>query len=170
MDLSTADLCDQLGPQARVCLGDWRCYGGRAAFAGPVQTVQTFEDAGLIRQALGEPGLGRVLVVEAGGSLRVAVLGDRMAGLGLRNGWAGVLIQGAVRDTRALGTLDFGVMALGRVPARGGMTGAGAVGVPITLVGVNIEPGDFIAVDEDGVVVTLLADASNFLGHEAGAS
>jgi regulator of ribonuclease activity A len=170
MNLSTADLCDQLGPSARVCLGDWRSYGGRAAFAGPVQTVQTFEDAGLIRQALDEPGRGRVLVVEAGGSLRVAVLGDRLAGLGLRNGWAGVLIHGAVRDTRALGALDFGVVALGRVPNRGAMTGAGSAGKPITLGGVNIEPGDFIAVDEDGVVVTLLAYATNFLGHEVGAS
>lgn len=153
MDFSTADLCDQLGAQARVCLGDWRHYGGKAAFAGPVQTVQTFEDAGLIRQALGEPGQGRVLVVDAGGSLKAAVLGDRMAQLGLENGWAGVLIDGAIRDTRTLRSLDIGIVALGCVPSRGSKIGTGALNVPLTFGGVCIHPGDVAHVDADGVVI-----------------
>lgn len=152
MKLSTADLCDQ-NPQARVCVAPWQSYGGRGAFGGRVVTVRAFEDAGLIRQKLETPGHGCVLVVDAGGSLQRAVLGDRMAALGARNGWAGVLIHGAVRDTVALAALDFGVVALGRVPARGTGLGSGECDVALRIVGVDILPGQLMALDADGVVV-----------------
>jgi len=154
MDVSTADLCDRLGPAAQVCLARWTSYGAKEARAGKVQTLRTFEDAALIRQVLGGAGNGRVLVVDAGGSLRAAVLGDRMARIGLANGWAGVLIHGAVRDTGVLRTLDFGVFALGSVPVRAAKAATGEVGVALAVGGVTIEPGDCIAMDSDGVVVT----------------
>lgn len=154
MNLSTADLCDQMGPAAQVCLARWTSYGARDALAGKVQTLRTFEDAALIRQVLGGAGNGRVLVVDAGGSLRVAVLGDHMARIGLANGWAGVLIHGAVRDTSVLRTLDFGVFALGSVPVRGAKAATGEIGAALVIGGASIEPGDFIAMDPDGVVVT----------------
>ena len=152
MELSTADLCDQ-NPQARVCAAPWQSYGGRRAFSGRVATVRAFEDAGLIRQKLETPGQGCVLVVDAGGSLQRAVLGERMAVLGAGNGWAGVLIHGAVRDTEALADLDFGVFALGRVPARGAGEGTGECDVALHIAGVEIRPGECIALDADGVVV-----------------
>lgn len=152
MKLSTADLCDQ-NPQARVCVAPWQSYGGRGAFGGRIVTVRAFEDAGLIRQKLDAPGHGCVLVVDAGGSLQRAVLGDRMAALGARNGWAGVLVYGAVRDTAALAALDFGVVALGRVPARGTGQATGECDVALRIAGVDIHPGQLVALDADGVVV-----------------
>lgn len=152
MKLSTADLCDQ-NPQARVCVAPWQSYGGRGAFGGRIVTVRALEDAGLIRQKLEAPGHGCVLVVDAGGSLQRAVLGDRLAALGARNGWAGVLIYGAVRDSAALAAMDFGVVALGRVPARGTGHGTGECDVALRIGGVEIHPGEFIALDADGVVV-----------------
>ncbi|MCD2512460.1 ribonuclease E activity regulator RraA [Comamonas endophytica] len=152
MKLSTADLCDQ-NPQARACVAPWQSYGGRSAFGGRVVTVRAFEDAGLIRQKLEMPGHGCVLVVDAGGSLQRAVLGDRMAASGARNGWAGVLVHGAVRDTVALAAMDFGVVALGRVPARGTGHGTGECDVALRIAGVDIHPGQLLALDADGVVV-----------------
>lgn len=154
MAIKTADLCDQLGVAAQPCLANWRCFGGRTVASGRVQTVRVFEDAALILQALGDAGHGRILVVDAGASRRVAVLGDRMARIGLDNGWAGVLIHGAVRDVDILGELDFCVFALGAVPCRGGKAGTGEIGVELSLAGTPIRPGDFIAMDADGVVVS----------------
>lgn len=154
MNIRTADLCDQLGPQARVCLGDWRHFGGKTIFSGPAATVSTFEDAGLVRQLLSQAGEGRVLVVDAGASLAAAVLGDRLAQLGIQNGWTGALISGAVRDTDTLRRLGFGVVALGSVPRRGGKTGAGTCHQALQLGGAPIHPGDWVHVDSDGVVVT----------------
>ena len=152
--IHTADLCDELGPAARVCLAPWRSHGGRHAVSGHVQTLRTFEDAALIRHTLGTPGKARVLVIDAGGSLKAAVLGDRMARIGMDNGWAGVLVYGAIHDVAILQGLDFGVFALGSVPARGGKAGTGEVGVDLTIGSASIRPGDFIAMDHDGVVVT----------------
>lgn len=154
MVIKTADLCDQLGPAALACPAPWRCYGGRRVVSGHVQTLRTFEDAALIRQTLATAGMARVLVVDAGGSLQAAVLGDRMARIGMENGWSGVLVYGAIRDVDILGGLDFGVFALGSIPSRGGKAGAGEVGVELAIRGVPIRPGDFIAMDADGVVVT----------------
>jgi len=152
MKLSTADLCDR-NPQARVCVASWQSYGGRSAFGGRVVTVRCLEDAGLVRQKLESPGHGCVLVIDAGGSLQRAVLGDRLAALGRAQGWAGVLVHGAVRDTAALAAMDFGVVALGRVPARGTGDGTGECDVVLRIAGVEIHPGEIIALDADGVVV-----------------
>ncbi|WCM92313.1 ribonuclease E activity regulator RraA [Acidovorax sp. NCPPB 2350] len=151
--MRTADICDQVA-DARVWAAPWRSFGGRAAIRGRVATVRVFEDAGLIRMALAEQGQGRVLVVDGGGSLRRAVLGDRMAALGACNGWAGVLIHGAVRDTEVLGSLDFGVFALGSVPARGRFEGTGDSGVNLAAEGLVVRPGDFATIDADGAVFT----------------
>ena len=151
--IATADLCDRLDCAARACVADWRSFGGRPSAAGTAHTVRVFEDAALILQALHTPGEGRILVVDAGASRRVAVLGDRMARVGMAHGWAGVLIHGAVRDSAILATLDWCVLALGAVPSRGGKTGAGEIGVDISIAGTPVRTGDFIAIDADGVVV-----------------
>lgn len=149
---STADLCDRLGDAVQLCSGRWQRYGGRQAVLARAAPLRVFEDAGAIRQQLASAGEGRILVVDAGASLRVAVLGDRMARLGLENGWVGVLVHGAVRDVDLLRTIDFAVFALGAVPMRGGREGFGEAGTALQISGATVNAGDWIAMDGDGVV------------------
>jgi regulator of ribonuclease activity A len=149
--LSTADLSDEHAGVAQAC-GGFIQHGGRRWFAGPVATVRCHEDTRLTRTVLSEPGDGRVLVVDGGGSLRRALLGDVSAGLAAANGWAGVVIHGAVRDAAALRHIDLGVAALGTCPARGGATGAGERDVAVTVRGALIAPGGYLAADEDGLL------------------
>ncbi|MGO4572606.1 ribonuclease E activity regulator RraA [Microvirga sp. 2TAF3] len=153
-DFKTADLCDEFADELEVCLAQFRIFGGRRSFSGEIQTVSTFEDVGLVRQCLEQPGQGRVLVVDGGGSTRVALLGDRLSAKAIENGWAGVLVFGAVRDTEALATLDLGVMALGVVPARGSFSGTGVIGASFQVGGVEFAPGRLVYCDTDGVVVS----------------
>ena len=149
---NTADLCDKCGDQAKVCHAPWLSLGGRRTAWGAAACLRTFEDTALLRRALGRPGGGRLLVVDAGGSLRVALLGEKMARLGMENGWAGVIIHGAVRDADQLAQLDFAVFALGKVPARAGNAGNGLEDIPVTVGDTVFSPGDFVCVDSDGVV------------------
>jgi regulator of ribonuclease activity A len=148
---STADLSDEHPDVAQAC-GGFSQYGGRRWFAGPVATVRCHEDTRLARAALSEPGDGRVLVVDGGGSLRRALLGDVSAGLAVANGWAGVVIHGAIRDARTLRHMDLGVAALGTCPARGGATGAGERDIAVTVGGALIAPGGYLVADEDGLI------------------
>jgi regulator of ribonuclease activity A len=149
---ATAEVLDEHGERAAVCLLQLRSFG-RAAFSGRVATVRCFEDNVLLRSCLDEPGEGRVLVVDGGGSLRCALLGDNIAELALGNGWAGVVINGCVRDSAALDSLDVGVKALGTNPRPSRKDGAGAVGVALEFGGVVFEPGAMLYADEDGVVL-----------------
>lgn len=152
-DTSTADLLDDHGDRAQVCLLGWRSFGARRAFAGTVSTVRCHEDNVLVKRRVQEPGHGRVLVVDGGGSLRVALLGDMVASLAAEHGWAGVIVHGAVRDSVALAGLDLGVTALGTNPRPSAKVGDGEVDVPVSFGGVTFRPGDLVAVDDDGVVV-----------------
>lgn len=150
----TADLVDAHESSLRCCEVQFRQFGGLARFAGPVRTVKCFEDNPLIKQAFSAPGEGAVLVVDGGGSLRTSLLGDYIAGLGVKNSWSGIVIWGAVRDTVALGQLAFGVKALGSNPLRSGKTGSGQRDVPVAFGGVVFRPGDWLYSDEDGIVVS----------------
>jgi regulator of ribonuclease activity A len=149
----TADLVDQYGTELRVCETQFRQFGGCRAFAGPVRTVSCHEDNGLLRELVRLPGSGCVLVVDGGGSLRTALVGDMLAGAAQANGWAGLILHGAVRDSVALAGLDLGVKALGTNPRPGGKTGAGAVDVPVSFGGVTFHPGDVLHADDDGIVL-----------------
>lgn len=153
----SSDLCDEMGSAAQLCEAAWHSYGGRASASGRIQTLRCHEDAGLLRQTLETTGGGRLLVVDAGASLRVAVLGDRMARIGLDNGWAGLLVYGAVRDTDVLASMDLAVFALGRTPLRGSGHGGGALGLALQLGGASLQPGDYLVMDPDGVVVATQA-------------
>lgn len=150
---STADLLDQHGDRAQVCLLAWRSFGGRRAFSGTVDTVRCHEDNALVRRRVQEPGRGRVLVVDGGGSLRVALLGDVVASLAAEHGWEGVVVHGAVRDSAGLAGVDLGVVALGTNPRPSAKEGDGDVGVPVSFGGVTFRSGDTVSVDDDGVVV-----------------
>ncbi|BBA95528.1 putative ribonuclease activity regulator protein [Actinacidiphila reveromycinica] len=150
---STADLCDAHEGTIGACTGQFTLYGGHRAFRGTVATVRCEDDNVLARQAMSEPGAGRVLVVDGGGSLRCALMGDQMAEVALANGWAGVVVNGAVRDTALLRRLPLGVAALGSNPLRSGKQGTGRRDGEVSFGGVTFRPGATVYVDEDGVVV-----------------
>jgi regulator of ribonuclease activity A len=154
--MTTADLLDA-HPDAHVCLVQWQSFGA-PSFSGPVATVRCFEDNVLVKQRLSSPGEGRVLVVDAGGSLGCALVGDNLARLGLDNGWAGIVLNGCVRDAQALDDLDsvsktFGVKALGTNPRPSKKNGEGEIDVPVTFGEITFTPGAQLAADRDGVVV-----------------
>ncbi|SEK17420.1 MULTISPECIES: ribonuclease E activity regulator RraA [unclassified Variovorax] len=151
--MRTSDLCDQHGDAVLVCNAPFISYGGCRAATARIACVRTFEDASLIRKTLEMPGEGRLLVIDARGSLRAAVFGDRMASIGIANGWRGVIISGAVRDVEALSALDLVVLALGRVPRRGGGIGVGESNVELDIGGIAFAPGDTVALDDDGLII-----------------
>lgn len=150
----TADLCDAHEGKLRVLEPGLRHFGGVRTFHGPVTTLAVHEDNALVRGALEESGAGRVLVVDGGGSLRTALLGGNLAELARANGWAGVVVQGAVRDAIELAATAVGVVALATMPQRSGKTGAGARDVPVLIAGVHIAPGEHLYADEDGIVLS----------------
>lgn len=152
-DVVTADLYDEFGDELQSCDLQFRQVGGRTRFRGPAVTVRCHEDNALLKSILSEPGEGRVLVVDGGGSVHRALLGDVIAGIAVANGWAGVVIHGAVRDVVALGQLDLGVKALGSNPRKSTKTGAGERDVTVSFGGVDFSPGCLIYSDEDGIVV-----------------
>ena len=149
---ATADLLDE-HPDAAVCTLSLRQFGGVALVDGEIATVRCYEDNVLVRQRVSEPGAGRVLVVDGGGSLRVALVGDNIAGLARDNGWAGLIIHGCVRDAAALGQLAIGIKALGTHPKPSNKTGEGEIDVPVSFGGVTFHPGTRVASDDDGIVV-----------------
>ena len=150
----TADLVDDIGPDVRSCDVQFRQFGGRTRFAGPITTVRCFQDNALLKSVLSEPGSGRVLVIDGAGSLHTALVGDVIAELGRSNGWAGLIVNGAVRDAATLATLDIGIKALGTNPRKSAKSGAGERDVVVSLGGVDFIPGDLAFSDEDGIVVT----------------
>jgi len=149
----TADLVDDIGPDVRSCDLQLRQFGGRPQFAGPITTVKCFEDNALLKSVLSEPGDGGVLVVDGDGSLHSALVGDLIAGLGVDNGWAGLIVNGAVRDAAMLHTLDIGLKALGTNPRKSAKTGEGQRDVAVDFGGVVFVPGDIAYSDDDGIVV-----------------
>ena len=149
----TADLCDEHGDRVQVCEPVFRAFGGRRAFHGAISTVRCFEDNSRVKEAVESPGAGRVLVVDGGGSHRRALLGDKLGEAAVRNGWAGVIIHGCIRDAAELGRMDLGIRALGTMPLRSDKRGQGERDVPVRFAGVTFRPGEFVYVDEDGVIV-----------------
>jgi regulator of ribonuclease activity A len=149
---STADLCDAHGDAVQVLAFAWRDYGGRRAFCGEISTVRAFEDNSRVREAVHEPGGGRVLLVDGGASLQRAMLGDLLAAKAVENGWSGIVVVGAVRDSAVLATLDLGVKALGTVPRKTERRGIGERDVALAW-DVAVHPGNWLYADGDGVLV-----------------
>jgi regulator of ribonuclease activity A len=154
---STADLCDAHPERIRVVDALFQDYGGTRRFSGPVETVRVFEDNALVRSILEQPGEGRILVVDGGGSLRCALLGGRLAAMGQANGWAGLLINGCVRDRAELAAVSIGIRALNTNPMRPSKEGKGTSGIAVSFAGVTFVPGKLLYADDDGI---LLADQS----------
>lgn len=151
--ISTADLYDERGEELHSVPVQFQNIGGVSGFTGVVRTVRCFQDNALLKQLLSTPGDGAVLVIDGGGSLQTALVGDIIAGLAVDNGWAGLIVNGAIRDRVAIGTLPFGVKALGSNPAKSTKTGAGEVDVPVEVGGVTFRTGARVWCDEDGILV-----------------
>jgi regulator of ribonuclease activity A len=149
---ATANILDEHGDRAEVCATPFRQFGHVRAFEGPISTVRCDEDNVLVRRRLSEPGSGGVLVVDGGGSFRVALVGEIVASLARDSGWSGLIINGCVRDVAALRELDLGIKAIGSTPRPSGKQGTGEVDVPVTFGGVTFRPGDLLFSDDDGVV------------------
>lgn len=150
--ISVADLCDANPDGVTVCDIQFRSFGGQANFFGRCTTLTTHEDHRPVAAILGEPGDQRVLVVDGGGSLKAALFGDRLAGLALKNGWAGIVLNGAVRDIGVLKAIRLGVMALGTCPRRGAVGADGRRNAPIHFGGVTFCEHDWIYADADGLI------------------
>lgn len=153
----TCDLCDahkgDTSGAFRVLPPVFHAYGGRAAFAGPVRTVKCFEDNTSVKALLEGPGNGQVLVVDGGASLRRALVGGNIAAAAARNGWAGVVVDGCVRDVAELAEADVGIRALALMPLPTDRKQAGQVDVPVLVQGVPVRPGDWLVADADGIVI-----------------
>lgn len=155
---ATCDLCDaheeDTSGAFRVLPPVFKDYGAAGAFSGPVATVRCFEDNSRIREAVNSPGQGRVLVIEGGASVRRALVGGNLAAAAARNGWAGIVVDGAVRDAAELRAAGIGVKALALMPLRSVKRGEGQRDLAVTIQGVAVRPGDWLYADEDGVVVS----------------
>jgi len=156
-DFTTCDLCDAHKNDSdgsfRVLPPAFRDFGGRTRFAGPVATVKCFEDNSLVKSVLDTPGQGRVLVVDGGGSLRRALVGGNIGAAAARNGWAGVVVDGAVRDVAELAALDLGIRALASMPLPTEKRNEGQRDLAVQIQGVIVRPGEWLYADEDGIVV-----------------
>ncbi|MBI3791817.1 MAG: ribonuclease E activity regulator RraA [Gemmatimonadetes bacterium] len=150
----TADLFDAHPDKLQVLEAQFRSFGKVRAFSGPAATVHTFENHHPVKAFVEEPGEGRVLVVDGEGSLRVGLMGDRLAESAMRNGWAGVVILGAIRDSNGINALQFGVKALGTTARRAAHPVPGERLVTVTVAGAIIQPRDWIYADEDAVLVS----------------
>ena len=161
MEFSTCDLCDPCKGDSdgalRVLPPVFTAYGGRLKFAGPVRTVRCLDDNSSVKALLESPGQGAVLVVDGGGSLRRALIGGNIAAAAAKNGWAGVLVDGAVRDKAELAAADVGLLARALCPMPSDRKASGQVDVPVQIEGLWVRPGEWLYADEDGVVVTPVA-------------
>jgi len=151
--ISTADLYDEHGDRLDSLSLQLQDVGGIVAFDGPVRTVRCHRDNGLVKATLATPGDGAVLVVDGGGSLESALVGDLIAASAARNGWAGVIVNGAIRDRLAIGALALGVKARGSNPRKSAKDGVGEVDVPVEIEGVVFRPGAHVWADADGILV-----------------
>jgi regulator of ribonuclease activity A len=153
MTVSLPDICDQFSDEIVVFDPVFQDFGGKRRFCGEIMTVRCFEDNSLVGETVRSPGHDRVLVVDGGGSLRRALLGDLLAAAAVENGWQGLLINGAVRDVEILETIDLGIKALAACPVKTDKRGEGQRDVPLRFAGAQLEPGQFLYADANGIVV-----------------
>jgi regulator of ribonuclease activity A len=154
MIFRTADLFDDFADRVQVCDPIFRDFGGHARFCGRIATVKCFEDNSLVKVAASEPGEGRVLVVDGGGSLRCAMLGDLLAASAVEKGWRGILVHGCIRDSFAIAGMALGVKALATNPRKSEKRGEGQRDIPVSFAGVCFRPGEHIYCDEDGILIS----------------
>jgi regulator of ribonuclease activity A len=153
MNFTTADLCDAFPESVKVAEPVLARYGGMSRFGGPIETLRVFEDNGLVRTTLESSGEARVLVIDGGGSLRTALVGGRLAALAHASGWAGIVVNGCIRDSAEIADIPIGVRAVTTSPMRSAKEGAGTRGNAVAFAGLVFTPGHYLYSDEDGLLV-----------------
>ena len=158
IQISTPDLCDQYeaDPQVelQVVAPLLSHYGATQAFCGEISAVKCFEDNSLVAQQVKSAGLGRVLVVDGGASMRCSLLGDQLAAAALENGWAGIVINGCIRDVEIIAPMAIGVMAIASIPLKTVKAGKGSLDVPVSFAGADFSPGHYVYADQTGILVS----------------
>ena len=152
--LSTPDLCDARESEVRVLEPIFNNYGGVKSFFGPGVTIKCHEDNSVVKELVSTPGNGQVIVMDGGGSMRRAILGDMLAEKAAQNGWAGLVINGCIRDVDEIGQTNLGVKALNVHPMKTDKRGIGDLNVPVQMAGQIIQPGEWIYADNNGVIVS----------------
>lgn len=154
MEIVTPDLCDAYPDLVQAVEPMFKNYGGKKSFAGEIVTIKCFEDNSKVKQLVATDGTGKVMVVDGGGSMRRACLGDMLAEKACNNGWQGIIIYGCIRDVDIVAEIDLGVQAIGTHPIKTDKRDIGDVNIPITFGGVSFIPGHFIYADNNGVIVS----------------
>ena len=154
MEISTADIYDKYPQDVDVCDVPFRNYGRRDCFFGRCRTLKIFEDHVPVREALSQSGEGCVLVVDGGGSMRIGIVGDKMSAMAVKNGWTGVIVFGAIRDSAGINRLDLAVKALGTTARRAWDKAEGQIGVPLEIGSTRFEAGNWIYADADSILVS----------------
>jgi len=154
MNIATPDLCDSYPDLVRIVEPILNNYGGKTSFGGEIVTVKCFEDNSRVKENAGKPGQGKVMVVDGGGSLKKALLGDLIAETALNNGWEGFIIYGCIRDVEPIGAMKIGVKALNSIPLKTQRKGEGENNVQITFGGVTFNPGEYVYADTTGIIVS----------------
>lgn len=154
MKFVTPDLCDTYPELVQAAEPGFANYGGLDSFGGEIVTVKCFEDNSKVKQLVDEPGQGKVMVVDAGGSFRCAMLGDMLAEKAVKNGWAGIIMYGCVRDVDVLAELELGVQALGSHPMKSLKKDIGEVGLDVTFHGVTFKAGEYVYADNNGIITS----------------
>ncbi len=154
MEYVTPDLCDEYPQLVRVISPMFHQFGKRRSVGGEVVTIKCFEDNSRVKEQVAEPGAGKILLVDGGGSTRCALLGDLLAAKAAESEWAGIIVYGCVRDVGVLADIDLCIQALASHPQKSTRRGEGQLNIPITIGGVTINPGEFVYADSNGVIVS----------------
>lgn len=157
MTFNTADLYDRFGDALQVAEPLFRSYGTKAMFHGRIVTLRVFEDFGLVKQTVQQPVDQSVLVIDGGGSLRCALIGDKLAEMALNNGWQGIIVNGCIRDAEDIANLAIGIKAINTCPVRPEQLGDGEREVDVSFAGVTFVTGAYVYADTDGIVVSALS-------------
>jgi len=154
MKYLTPDLCDQYPDLVRVVEPIFKNYGGKSSFGGQIVTIKCHEDNSVVKVTAGTAGNGKIIVVDGGGSLRRALLGDLIAENAVQNGWEGFIIYGCIRDVDAISTMNLGVKALNTNPLKTDKKGVGDLNIPVSFGGVTFNPGEYVYADSNGIIVS----------------
>ena len=153
MNEATSDVSDKLHPDVQYLEQVYKSYGAKTSFSGRIITVKCYEDNSLVETALRTNGKDSVLVIDAGGSMNCAMLGDKRATDAINNEWEGILVHGLIRDSATINRMEIGVRALGVCPLKSIKKGVGDSNLIVNFSGVTFNPGEYLYADEDGVIV-----------------
>ena len=153
MNETTCDISDQLHPDVQYLEPVYKSYGGKTSFSGRIVTVKCYEDNSLVEEALKSNGKNSILVVDAGGSMNCAMLGDKRAADAIKNEWEGIIVYGLIRDSATINRMKIGILALGVCPLKSIKNGVGDSNLIVNFSGITFTPGEYLYADEDGVIV-----------------